>query len=274
MSPRKYYSVRTNPQQLTPEGLFNGVRSLYLFFKEQDYFKGLAGITRYDVPERIKHKASFHIHFQPFPIEDLSASELNEDRIFDLIEFLHDHASKPGELTDLISDTGWNYQDYVSYDETEGRKEFREHANQFLNCYGEGYELATNGEILRIGRDGTSYIHDVGIIPYNEENVDSKVRNAIHKWRSRNADISERKAAILELANVFEWLKKTHKLQQVMTNKDESALFDIANNFALRHHNPKQLGNYDESIWYAWIFHFYLATYHAVIRTLTREENK
>ena len=29
--------------------------------------------------------------------------------------------------------------------------------------------------------------------------------------------------------------------------------FDIANNFAIRHHDPKQKTNYDQTIWYAWI---------------------
>lgn len=88
------------------------------------------------------------------------------------------------------------------------------------------------------------------------------------RQRSQN---DERKA-IRELADVFEWLKKTQKLQQALDRKDESALFEIANNFAIRHHDPKQKSNYDQGIWYNWIFHFYLATYHAVIRSLIKQE--
>jgi hypothetical protein len=84
--------------------------------------------------------------------------------------------------------------------------------------------------------------------------------------------LSERKEAIRELADVFEWLKKTRDLGSVLDGKDESAIFDIANNFAIRHHNPKQKANYDRAIWYSWIFHFYLATYHAAIRLLVKKE--
>jgi len=49
-------------------------------------------------------------------------------------------------------------------------------------------------------------------------------------------------------------------------------IFDLANNFAIRHHNPTQKSNYDKTIWYSWMFHFYLATYHAVIRLLIKKE--
>ena len=29
--------------------------------------------------------------------------------------------------------------------------------------------------------------------------------------------------------------------------------------------------NYDNKVWYSWMFHFYLATYHAVIRLLKKD---
>ena len=125
-----------------------------------------------------------------------------------------------------------------------------------------------------MGTDGLQHILDAEIIPYDEENVDSKVRNAIIKWRNRNLSLSEKKEAIRELADVFEWLKKTKKLGTVLDGKDESILFDLANNFGIRHHNPNQKTNYDRAIWYSWIFHFYLATYHAAIRLLIKNEKE
>ena len=82
------------------------------------------------------------------------------------------------------------------------------------------------------------------------------------------------KAAIRELADVFEWLKKSKELAKVLDKKDESAIFDLANNFAIRHHNPNQKANYDHAIWYSWIFHFYLATYQATIRLLMKHQQK
>jgi hypothetical protein len=85
-------------------------------------------------------------------------------------------------------------------------------------------------------------------------------------------DCGGSKGVIRALADVFEWLKKTKSLASVLDNKDESAIFDLANNFAIRHHDPKQKRHYDSAIWYSWIFHFYLATYHAVVRLLIKKE--
>jgi len=153
-----------------------------------------------------------------------------------------------------------------------GQKEFRGKVNAFLLEYKTGFELTTEGIILARGTDGLQRIIDAEIVPYDEMNVDSKVRNAITKWRNRHLSLAEKKEAIRELADVFEWLKKTKNLGGVLDSKDESALFDLANNFGIRHHNPNQKTNYDRAIWYSWIFHFYLATYHAAIRLLMKKK--
>jgi len=76
------------------------------------------------------------------------------------------------------------------------------------------------------------------------------------------------------MADVFEWLRDSGGLKAVLARRDESDLFNIANNFAIRHHEQSQKGNYDRSIWYNWMFHFYLATYHAVIRMLVKKHRE
>jgi hypothetical protein len=270
--PRRYYSSRNKPVSLTLSDLYQKLQNLYLLFRDRDYFKGNAGIRETVVPDAIKREAALALRFQPFPIEAWREADITEDRIFDTIEFLYDQISKPGKLTDMISDTGWQYQDYDGYDDEAGRKEFGEKANAFLCDYGAGYELTEDGTILALGTQGLQHILDADILPYDEANVDSKVRSAILKWRNRHLAVSEKKEAIRELADVFEWLKKTKRLDGVLDRKDEAAIFDIANNFAIRHHDPQQKTNYDRSIWYSWIFHFYLATYHAVVRLLAKQE--
>lgn len=245
-----------------------------MLFRDRDYFQNKANITKSNLPDWIKNEAALALSFQPFPITELDKRNLTEDQIFDTVEFLYDHVSKPGALEPMISETGWRYEDYGSFDEKAGRDEFRKKVNVFLADYKSGFELTEEGQILALGSHGTQYILNAEIIPYDEKNVDKKVINAIIKWRNRHLSLVEKKEAIRELADVFEWLKKTKKLSTVMDSKDESAIFDIANNFAIRHHNPKQKSNYDENIWYSWIFHFYLATYHAVIRLLIKKEKK
>ena len=272
---RRYYTSRNKPKSLTINELYSKLQYLYLYFRDKDYFKEKAGITSTNTPNEIEYRAALSISFQPFPITNWSQEKITEDHIFDVLEFLYDHVSKPGEWGGLISDeTGYNYYGYLSYDEDLGKQEFREQANMFLNDYKTGYELTKDGMILTLGTDGLNNIIDADIIPYDEKNVDNKVKNAILKWRNRHLDIEEKRQAIRDLADVFEWLKKSKKLTRVLNNKDESAIFEIANNFHIRHHDPKQKRGYDETIWYAWIFHFYLATYHAVIRLLQKYESK
>jgi hypothetical protein len=119
---------------------------------------------------------------------------------------------------------------------------------------------------------GLELIIGAQLVPFDEANVDSKVRLAIEKWRKRHPTLQDKKEAIRLLADVFEWLKKAKHLEKVLVNKDESDLFNIANNFSIRHHQPAQKGNYDLSIWYNWMFHFYLATYHVAIRLLLKQQ--
>jgi len=241
-------------------------------FRNKDFFKEKAGITQEYLPEEIKYEAAVALTFQPFPITKWLQEDITEEHIFDAIEFLYDHVSKPGKLVDMTPDTGYNYSDYESYDDEAGQKEFRNNVNAFLTDYKTGFELTKDGIVLAMGTDGLQHILDAEIITYDEANVDSKVRNAITKWRNRHLSLPEKKEAIREIADVFEWLKKNKKLESALDKKDEDALFDIANNFSIRHHNPKQKKNYDPAIWYSWIFHFYLATYHAAIRLLIKKE--
>lgn len=267
---RKYYSSRKGTQSLTLPEIYYKLQNQYLLFRSKDYFKGKASITDKYFPDNIKYEAAILLGFQPFPITKWEVNDVTEDHVFDTIEFLFDKVSKPGTWTRMVSDSGYQYDDYDNYDEEAGKKEYLEMVNTYLCNYMAGYELSNEGIILSIGKDGLRNIFSADIVPYDEANVDSKVRAAILKWRSRHQTMAAKKEAIRDMADVFEWLKANRDLSKVLNNKDESVIFDIANNFGIRHHNPNQKSNYDKAIWYSWMFHFYLATYHAVIRMLLK----
>jgi len=269
---RRYYSSRNKPTPLTLSQLYWKFQNLYLLFRDQDFFKYKTGITERNLPNIIKREAAIALNFQPFPITKWEEDQITEDHVFDTLEFLYDHVSMPGELTQMTSDTGYNYTDYDSYNDEMGKDEFRQTANSFLCDYRSGYELTKDGIVLAMGTDGLQHILDAEIVSYDEVNVDSRVRHAILNWRNRHLTFSEKRDAIRELADVFEWLKRTRRLDCILDKKDDSAIFDIANNFAIRHHNPKQKTEYDKNIWYTWMFHFYLATYHATIQLLIKKE--
>ena len=65
---------------------------------------------------------------------------------------------------------------------------------------------------------------------------------------------------------------RNQQTSTVLIAAEASALFALANNFALRHHDSNQKASYDKEICYSWMFYFYLATYHATIRFLIKEQ--
>ena len=129
---RRYYSSRTKGKHLSLRELYWKLQNLFSLFQKRDYFKGKAGVTDADLPDAIKHEAAIALTFQPFPIDKWAQEDITEDRLFDTIEFLYDHVSKPGEWIGMTNGTGWNYNDYDSYDDEAGQEEFRNKANAFI----------------------------------------------------------------------------------------------------------------------------------------------
>ncbi len=84
-----------------------------------------------------------------WPIED-HISKYTEDDLFDIIEFLHLHISKPVDGTYHDSnDCGMHWE---SFHKAEGQSDFREKMNELLDLYKEPFELSENGEILHKAR--------------------------------------------------------------------------------------------------------------------------
>jgi hypothetical protein len=269
--PRRYFSSRKAREPISTTNAHWRFSNLYALFRGKDYFKEKLGSSRDFTSEETKREAVVRLGFSAFPMNEWPSDVKTEEHIFDVAEFLFDNVSKPGEWENRVSDTGYNYQDYDSYDGAAGKEEFRSAANIILADMGEGFELGEDGQIRSKGSGGLEHILGAQIVPFDEENVDSKVRTAIERWRNRHATFDDKKEAIRLLADVFEWLKDTQQLEKALVKKDEADLFHIANKFAIRHHEQSQKANYDRAIWYNWMFHFYLATYHASVRLILKQ---
>ena len=141
---------------------------------------------------------------------------------------------------------------------------------ELLALYENGYELSTEGELLNLADTGLEGLFDDPLPQIDPENIDARVAAAKTKFRRYRASLDERRDAIRDLADVLEYLRP--RLQSVLTRKDESDLFQLANSFGIRHHNDKQQTSYDKEIWYNWMFYYYLATIHASFRLIKRGE--
>jgi hypothetical protein len=91
---RRYYSSRNKLQSLTLVQLYEKLRHLYLLFRDRDYFKEKAGITRTDLPDAIRHEAGVALSFELFPITEWTALDLTEDHVFDALGLTGDFCTR------------------------------------------------------------------------------------------------------------------------------------------------------------------------------------
>ncbi len=197
---------------------------------------------------------------------DTMAWRYSEDDFFDVLEFLYQHVSKP------IDGTFHNWNNcgmhWETFNQAEGRVEFRAKINIVLTRYVNPFELSPNGEILSKPEAGFEAIFEADV-PSKDMNVVSRVNAAILRYRRHGSTLDDRRQAVRDLADVLEYLRP--KVKALLTSADDSDLFNIANNFGVRHHNDKQKTTYDAALWLSWMFYFYLATIHVVLRKIEHD---
>ena len=279
MGERIYYSLRTgkNPtgENLDLTLLKRLFITIYEDFERRYYFQEAFGYSCVDAGDVLGKLGS---DIEAYMIRKLrktglwpitsSCENYGEEDLFDVIEFLFDYVSKPTlGFYHQWNGCGWHYSEF---DKKSGQEEFRSELNQLLSGYGSGYELSTEGEILTLPETGMAPLLEAQLPKCDPENIKARVDNAVLKFRRYRSSIEEKGEAVRELANVLEFLRP--KLKDVITNKDESDLFNIANNFGIRHHNQKQKIDYDQSVWLPWMFYYYLATIHAVLILIENKE--
>lgn len=286
MTARRYYSVRVGKNQgalnldlATLKTLFT---SSFRKFDGKSYFQEAFGYPCVDAPGdywlgdlgQRPEAALLMALRKPLKLEpiEVNITQYSEDDLFDLIEFLYDCASRPAQrYYHDYANCGWHSSG--PYDRASARTEFRNEINSYIRDYQNGYELTEQGEILSLADTGLQTLIDAQLPTYDPTNVEQRVDVAVRKFRRHGSSLDDRRDAIRDLADVLEYLRpKIDKY--LLSKKDDVALFGIANNFAIRHHNEDQQSNYNRAIWYSWMFYFYLATVHAAIRVIREVEGR
>ncbi len=278
MIKRNYYSVRTGKtsedNEINLEILKKFFVVIYKKLNNEGYFQKYFGIDCMDgymegeLGEDIDSIMFINLRkHNLFPIYS-NIENYSEDDFFDVVEFLHDHCSK-GLDGHYHSWNNCGYH-YNVFNDFEGQKYFREQLNPILSEYQDGFEISDKGEILILSDTGLNNLYDADIPTNDVENVTKKIDSAIIKFRRHKSTLEDRKDAIRELADVLEYLRPT--IKEHLQKKDENDIFNIANNFGIRHHNKDQQTDYDKAIWYSWIFYYYLATLHAVLRMSNKKK--
>jgi hypothetical protein len=272
MIKRDYYSVRTGKITSDEKMNFDILKRLFLIaytkLGKDGYFQRYFGIDCCDgfvegeLGEDIDSMIFINLRKDNLYPVYRNLPNYTEDDFFDMIEFLHDHCSKG--LDGFYHDYNQCGYHYDKFSDNEGQNHFREMLNPILKEYLDGFEISNKGEILRLSENGLTNLFDADIPSKDVENVKNKIDSAILKFRRYRSTLDDRKEAIRELADVLEFLRP--EIKKHLNKKDENDIFNIANNFGIRHHNKDQQNDYDKPIWYSWMFYYYLATIHTVLR--------
>jgi len=97
--------------------------------------------------------------------------------------------------------------------------------------------------------------------------VQERVSHAVALFRGRTATVHDKRSAVLTLAGILE--ERRELIGTRIGSRDEDALFQIANKFAIRHQRSDQQGDY-APVFLDWIFWCYLATVELTDRLLDR----
>lgn len=279
MRTKPYYSIRTSKNPLDKNFDLDTVRNLFqnIFydFTEEGYFQETLGYECVDagfIPGTLGHDLDGAILLELrkknlTPIRT-RIIEYTEEDMFDMIEFLYEHCSKPIERDyHNFNQCGWHCR---TFDQTSGKMDFRNKINKVLALYDRGYELSNEGEILSLVDNGLEGLLEAPLPGVDPQNVLSRVQAARIKFLRYRSSLDERRDAIRDLVDVLEFLRP--QLKQTLIQEDERDLFNIANNFGIRHHRENQKTNYDKAIFYSWMFYYYLTTIHAVVRLIERQK--
>lgn len=189
-----------------------------------------------------------------------------EEDTFDLVEFLYDVVSQPTDAR-YHYDCGWHSETFSSLD---GRRRFREEINPFLRDYRQGYELSDEGQILELAPPGLGRLLDQPVPSSSVQDAPNRIERAQTMFRAHGASDSEKRVAVRELFDLLEFIRP--QLKDHISSKDEADLFNIANNYSIRHHNSKQKTEYDTGVWLTWKFYTVLNMLHVVLRLIDRQE--
>lgn len=272
---RKYYSHRVGTDQsrsLSLPVLLTLAGGLYTQLVNEGYYQETLGYECVDaghvagslgsdaalVMARRLRKTNL------WPPEDRFTAYGEED-LFDVVEFLFDLVSAPIRGNYHSWRCGWHYDEF---DRPVGQLRFREELNPLLADYGDGFELTGAGEIRRLAPAGLDRLMRQPLPRKNFPDAAERVEAAISKYARHGATGEARRDAVRDLADVLERIRP--ELKKVISNADENDLFQLANNYSIRHFNERQKDQYDSDVFLPWIFYTYLNMVHLALRLVAR----
>ena len=203
------------------------------------------------IARAIGHRVQWPLHYNSPPLD------VSEPILFSLIEFFHDQAQRPRtSWWHSFNECGFHYQ---QFNRESGGVVYRWRMNELLATHGSTFRLAREGaqrgRLVRTFSASLDTTLEQVVVERREMSPEDEVANAIELFRSRDATAQTKRAALTVLANHLE--PRRGRIRSATTKNDEAYLFDIANNFAIRHRNDHQRQDYGPE-YLDWLFVNYL----------------
>jgi len=188
---------------------------------------------------------------------ELGGAELRETRRYlerGYIWFLHASDQPDGSTVWKIHEDIDPYLAATSLDELIGIVESRRYADSLARSVPPTFD----GIPMPILDAPMMQLQNARVPEHSDPVVVERLRLAEERFFRLGATDDDRRDALVHLAGALEHLRE--RLGDVLLDKkDDDALFNIANNFAIRHQNARQRREYSTA-WLVWIFHVYWAT--------------
>lgn len=203
----------------------------------------------------------------------LRPGEWDRDTFLSLVELVHDLVARPGRriVHNHRDDTSWCGWHFDRYSIQTGQAVYRWQVDRLFAAYRVGLRFAETGSdagrlVHVTGDDRDQLIQRALTTPDTEDQA--AVRHAVAFFRSRAATREDKRSAVVALARLLE--DRRELLKAELLSKDEGALFQIANQFDVRHRRADQRPDYDEA-YLDWVFWWYLATIELTDRLRSRQ---
>jgi len=220
-----YYSQRagTNPNLngLPLDAVVGLFFRVYVQMRNEGYFDEQLGSHCVDLGEMagVVKDVSLDIFLairksDIWPIEEF-AHQYSEDDLFDIIEYLFHHVSKP------IDGTLHNYADcgmhWETFNRAAGQAYYVLRINDVLQHYVRKFEISDTGFVLLKAEQGMDKLFAADV-PSESSIVTSRVESAIVSYRRHGASLDDRRKAVRELADVLELLRP--KIKAIITRAE------------------------------------------------------
>lgn len=191
------------------------------------------------------------------------------DDLCDVVEFLADHVRRP--MTSHVHSYGGCGLHFEDFDPVTGLRLYRWRVNTLLGQSSLALVLDGEGRLEETAPEAVEdLVTEVRARTTTVHAADAdEISHALSRFRHRGAGALDRRHAVIALAGVLE--RRRALVKQELLRKDEGALFQLANEFGVRHQNANQRTGYDEQLYLEWIFYWYLATINLTDRIIASQ---